>query len=158
MTVPLKVDSSDDKADALAADVAAIPAKASSHNRFAIVGESENYFHSNTARLRAMVFIPSGFFPVCPALPLLCLPFRPLQAAGSYRIGASGRQELPLPVGGFACHDMEVQLTSMVLIGCVLNGWACAATGGRSVLVRSPVFVLGTDAFTLLPAGMLADS
>lgn len=39
MTVPLKVDWSEESADALAAVVAVAPAKASSHSRFATVGK-----------------------------------------------------------------------------------------------------------------------
>jgi len=38
-------------------------------------------------------------------------------------------QELQLPTGGFVCLDLEEQLQSVLLIGCFLNGWACAANG-----------------------------
>ena len=65
VTVPVKVDSSVDRLTALAAVVAATPAKASGHSRFAIVGELESLLQINTARFAAVGFY---FFRVFPGL------------------------------------------------------------------------------------------
>ena len=74
------------------------------------------------------VFLSSGFFLFRSALLLSASPFWSLQAADRHRIGVLTRQELPLSPGGLSRHDLDVQLESVLLIGCVLNGLACAAT------------------------------